>query len=145
MKSTVSRLLETEQLISSKEKEVAMARFERLLLIAGAATAERFTALELGDTEEANLLLAEAEAANTEAKKLQPIFNFNEEQFPNLPKHFLSMELVYNLGRRQLEELAASVGLHHNDQKQSGVELEVINEKIEDAISSKCSAITGSY
>ncbi|KAF2310834.1 hypothetical protein GH714_017533 [Hevea brasiliensis] len=115
MKSTVSRLQDTEQLISSKEKEVAMARFQRLLLIAGAATAERFTALELGDTEEANLLLAEAEAAKTEAKKLQPIFNFNEEQFPNLPKHFLSTELVFNLGRKQLAELAASVGLHHND------------------------------
>ncbi|XP_002510763.2 early endosome antigen 1 [Ricinus communis] len=109
IKSTVSRLQDTEQLISSKEKEVAMARFQSLLLIAGAATAERFAALELGDTEEANLLLAEAEAANAEAKKLQPIYNFNEEEFSNLPKHFISMELVSKLGRKQLIELAASV------------------------------------
>ncbi|KDP36708.1 hypothetical protein JCGZ_07999 [Jatropha curcas] len=111
MKNTVSRLLDTEHLISSKEKEVAMARFQRLLLIAGAATAERVSALELGDSEEANLLLAEAEAANAEAKKLQPIYNFNKEQFPNLPKHFISMELVFNLGRKQLADLAASVGI----------------------------------
>ena len=73
IKDTVNRLQETESLILSKEKEVAMARFQRLLLIAGAATAERIAALELGDLEEANLLLAEAEAADSEAKKLQPI------------------------------------------------------------------------
>ncbi|XP_075650305.1 uncharacterized protein LOC142620883 [Castanea sativa] len=109
IKDTVNRLQDTEGLILSKEKEVAMARFQRLLLIAGAATAERNAALEFGDLEEANLLLAEAEAADSEAKKLQPIYNFKVEEFENLPKHFISMELVSNLGRKQLAELAAAV------------------------------------
>lgn len=107
IKDTVDRLQTTEGLILSKEKEVAMARFQRLLLISGAATAERFAALERGDTNEANLLLAEAEAANDEAKKLQPTYNFKEEEFL-IPKQFIPVELVSNLGRKQLAELAAS-------------------------------------
>lgn len=106
IKDTVDRLQTTEGLILSKEKEVAMARFQRLLLISGAATAERFAALERGDTNEANLLLAEAEAANDEAKKLQPTYNFKEEFL--IPKQFIPVELVSNLGRKQLAELAAS-------------------------------------
>lgn len=109
IKDTVNRLQDSEGQILSKEKEVAMARFQRLLLIAGAATAERNAALEFGDPEEANLLLAEAEAADSEAKKLQPIYNFKVEEFENLPKHFISMELVSNLGSKQLAELAAVV------------------------------------
>ncbi|PQM37755.1 centrosome-associated protein CEP250 [Prunus yedoensis var. nudiflora] len=109
IKETVNRLQETEGHIQSKEKEVATARFERLLLISGIAKAEREAALELGDLEEANLLLAEAEAADSEAKKLQPIYNLKLEEVENLPKHFISMELISNLGRKQLEELAASV------------------------------------
>ncbi|KAJ0025207.1 hypothetical protein Pint_09400 [Pistacia integerrima] len=110
-KDTVERLQETEQLIISKEKEVAIARFQRLLIVAGAAMAERSAALELGNLEEANLLLGEAEAADQEAKKLKPIYNFREEEFVNLPKHFISMELVANFGKKQLAELAASVHL----------------------------------
>lgn len=108
IRDTINRLQEIEGLILSKEKEVAMSRFQRLLITAGAATAERSAALELGDLEEANLLLSEAEAADQEAKKLQPLYNFKEEEFANLPKHFISMELVTNLGRSQLVELAAA-------------------------------------
>ena len=107
IKDTVDRLQTIEGLILSKEKDVAMARFQRLLLISGAATAERFAALELGDTKEANLLLAEAEAANDEAKKLQPLYNFKEEEFL-IPKHIIPVELVSSLGSKQLAELAAS-------------------------------------
>lgn len=109
IKETVNRLQETEGHILSKEKEVATARFQRLLLISGIAKAEREAALELGDLEEANLLLAEAEAADSEAKELEPIYNFKLEEVDSLPKHFMSMELISNLGRKQLEELAASV------------------------------------
>ncbi|KAF5739264.1 myosin heavy chain non-muscle [Tripterygium wilfordii] len=109
IKNTISKLQETEGLILSKEKELAKARFQRLLLIAGAAIAERSAALELGDTEEANLLLAEAEEAKSEAKKLQPSYNFSEEELVYLPRHFISMELVSNLARDQLAELATSV------------------------------------
>lgn len=109
IKETVNRLQETEGHILSKEKEVATARFQRLHLISGIAKAEREAALELGDLEEANLLLAEAEAADSEAKELEPIYNFKLEEIDSLPKHFMSMELISNLGRKQLEELAASV------------------------------------
>ncbi|KAK2661025.1 hypothetical protein Ddye_007558 [Dipteronia dyeriana] len=111
IKDTINRLQETEGLILSKEKEVAMARFQRLLITAGAATAERSAVLKLGDLEEANLLLTEAEAADIEAKKLQPLYDLKEEDLENLPKHFISMELVANSDRKQLAELAASINL----------------------------------
>ncbi|KAH7566957.1 hypothetical protein ACOSP7_011399 [Xanthoceras sorbifolium] len=111
IKDTVNRLQETEGLILSKEKEVGLARFQRLLITAGAAAAERSAALGLGDLEEANLLLTEAEAADLEAKKLQPLYDFKEEDLENLPKHFISMELVANSDRKQLAELAASINL----------------------------------
>lgn len=110
IEDTINRLQEIEGLISSKEKEVAMARFQRLCIVAGAATAERSAALELGDLEEANLLLAEAEAAGQEAKKLEET-NLKEEEFTNLPEHFISMELVTNFGRKQLAELVAAIHL----------------------------------
>ncbi|XP_057489945.1 uncharacterized protein LOC130775954 [Actinidia eriantha] len=106
--NTVNKLQETEGHISTKEKEVAMARFQRLLLIAGAAKAERSASLDLGDLEEADMLLAEAEAAESEARRIQPVYNFKEEEFVNLPKQYVSMELVSNLGGKQLAELAAS-------------------------------------
>ncbi|KAJ8747884.1 hypothetical protein K2173_014531 [Erythroxylum novogranatense] len=85
IQNTVNKLQESEQLILSKEKEVAKARFQR------------FAALELGDDKEANLLLAEAEAARG--------------RICNHSKHFISLELVSNLGKKQLAELAASVDL----------------------------------
>ncbi|XP_057469769.1 nucleoporin nup211 isoform X1 [Actinidia eriantha] len=106
--NAVNKLQETEGQISTKEKEVAIARFQRLLLIAGAAKAERSASLELGDLDEADILLAEAEAAESEARKIQPVYNFKEEEFANLPKQYISMELVSNLGGKQLAELAAS-------------------------------------
>ncbi|GMI63641.1 hypothetical protein like AT5G25070 [Hibiscus trionum] len=110
IKHTVDKLQEIEGLISSKEKEVAVARFQRLLLIASAAKAERSAALELGDEEEANLLLAEADAANSEAKELQPKYNLKEEEFEDLPKHLISLELVTSLGHTKLADLAAMSG-----------------------------------
>lgn len=108
-RETMKWLQETEVSIQSKEKEVAKARFQRLLLIAGAAAAEGAAALESGDTGEANLLLAEAEAARCEAKKLQPIYNFHEDELSTIPKHFISAELVFNLGREKLADLVASI------------------------------------
>ncbi|XP_062101444.1 uncharacterized protein LOC133807249 [Humulus lupulus] len=108
---TVEKLQETEMVISSKEKEVAMARFQRLVLTAGYAEAERAAALEFGDVEEAKLLLAEKEAADSEAKELEPIYNFKVEELTNIPKHFISMELIANLGKKQLEELAVSIDI----------------------------------
>ncbi|PHT33543.1 hypothetical protein CQW23_25343 [Capsicum baccatum] len=108
---TIDRMQETEVQVSSKEKELAMARFQRLILIARAARAERSAALELGDHEEAEALMAEADAAEVEARKLQPIYNFNEEEIENLPELFISSELVSTLGHKQLAELAASANI----------------------------------
>ncbi|XP_022753277.1 myosin-9-like [Durio zibethinus] len=107
IKHTVDKLQDIEGLILSKEKEVAMARFQRLLLVAGATKAERSAALELGDIEEANLLLSEANAVDSEAKELQPKYNLKEEEFKDLPEHFISLELVANLGQKKLADLAA--------------------------------------
>ncbi|KAF7141792.1 hypothetical protein RHSIM_Rhsim06G0000200 [Rhododendron simsii] len=106
---TVNRLQEIDGQISTKEKEVAMARFQRLILIAGDAKAEGSAALELGDPKEADILLTEAEAAESEARKLQPIYEFKEEEFADLPKRYISMELVSSLGGKHLAELVASV------------------------------------
>ncbi|KAL3505539.1 hypothetical protein ACH5RR_035380 [Cinchona calisaya] len=106
--SIVNGLEHTESQVLMKEKELGMARLQRLTLIAEAATAERYAALELGDVEEADTLLAEADAAAGEARKLQPLYSFKDEDFGSLPKHFVPMELVSNLGGKQLAELVAS-------------------------------------
>lgn len=111
IKETINRLQETEVLISSKEKEVAFARFKRLLIVSGSANAERAYALELGDAEEAAILLAEAEAADAEAKALEPIYGFKEDELTDLPKQFISMELVSHLHGSQLSKLAESVDM----------------------------------
>ncbi|XP_028784644.1 envoplakin-like [Neltuma alba] len=110
IKTTLKQLQESEEMILLKEKELAMARFQRLLLTAGTARAEKAAALEMGDEEEANLLLAEAEAADCEAEKLQSTYNIKAEDFTNLKNHFISIDLVSHLGAKQLAELAAS---HH--------------------------------
>ncbi|KAI4297099.1 hypothetical protein L6164_037005 [Bauhinia variegata] len=111
IKDTLYKLQETEEMILLKEKELAMARFERLLLTAGTARAERTSAQEMGDVEEANLLLSEAEAAELEAEKLKSTYHFKGEDFTNSRKHFISMDLVSKLAQKQLEELAASLHL----------------------------------
>ncbi|WOG98352.1 hypothetical protein DCAR_0417693 [Daucus carota subsp. sativus] len=105
---TVNRLQDTEAHLLSKEKELAMTRFQILLLIAGAATSEKSAALQLGDVEEGEILLGEAEVAESEARKLQSTYNFKEAEFDDLPKHFISMELVSNLEGKKLVELAAT-------------------------------------
>lgn len=107
--NTIEELQETETQVSEKEKEVAMARFQRLILIADAANAERSAALELGDLEEAEVLLAEAEASSAEARNIQLLYDFRDTDVANLPKHFLPMELVSKLGHKQLAELLDSL------------------------------------
>lgn len=105
---TVNRLQDTEVYLLSKEKELAKTRFQILLLIAGAATSEKSAALQLGDVEEAEILLGESEVAESEARKLQSTYSFMDAEFDDLPKHFISMELVSNLGGEKLVELAAT-------------------------------------
>ncbi|TKY53831.1 hypothetical protein E2542_SST18237 [Spatholobus suberectus] len=48
----------------------------------------------MGDMEEANLLLAEAEAADCEAEKLQSTYKFEAEDFTDLRRHLISMDLI---------------------------------------------------
>ncbi|KAL2933708.1 Laminin-like protein lam-2, partial [Bienertia sinuspersici] len=101
------KLHEFEELVSSKEKEAALARFQRLRLISAAVTCERSAALELGDLEEANVLLAEAEAADSEAKQLQSLHNISDTKFGSLSEQFVPMELVSSFDGKKLEELAS--------------------------------------
>ncbi|KAF9601722.1 hypothetical protein IFM89_022709 [Coptis chinensis] len=108
---TVKNLNEKEELILLKEKEAAKSGCERLRLVSATAMAERSAALELGDLEEANTLLAEAEAADSEAKQLQQAHDLKEEEFENTAKQLISIELIANLGRRQLAEMAASISV----------------------------------
>lgn len=109
IKDTVNKLQESERLISSKEKEAAIAGCERLQLVATAAMAERTAALEMGDLEEADILLAEAEAANLEATKLQQAFEFEMEEIGRKANNFISMALIANLAGKELAEMAASI------------------------------------
>lgn len=109
IKDTVNKLQESERQISSKEKEAAIAGCERLQLVATAAMAERTAALEMGDHEEADILLAEAEAANFEATKLQQAFDFEMEEIGKKSNNFISMALIANLAGQELAEIAASI------------------------------------
>nr|XP_043613356.1 protein CROWDED NUCLEI 1 [Erigeron canadensis] len=102
----VEKLQEKEQNISLMEKELESVRYQRLILLAGAAMAERSAAIELGDMEEADILLKEAQTAEVEAKKIQK--THKEDEFESIPKSFIAMELVSTLDKKQLAELAAS-------------------------------------
>ncbi|XP_047316751.1 intracellular protein transport protein USO1 [Impatiens glandulifera] len=105
----LNTLQETENHILSKENETALTRFQRLLLIAGSAKSERSAVLAFGDTEEAEILLLEAETAESEARKLQEVHKFKEDEYVDfLPEKYISMELVSNLSGEQLAEFAAS-------------------------------------
>ncbi|KAK2425555.1 hypothetical protein QL285_024327 [Trifolium repens] len=108
IKGTLDKLQESEGMISLKEKELAMARYQKLLLTAATARAEKTAAQEMGDVEEANLLLAEAEAADCEAERIRSTYNFNAEDISNLRNDLVSMDLVSILDQKQLEKLAVS-------------------------------------
>ncbi|PNX85133.1 photosystem II CP47 chlorophyll apoprotein, partial [Trifolium pratense] len=111
IKGTLDKLQESEGMISLKEKELAMARYQKLLLTAATARAEKAAAQEMGDVEEANLLLAEAEAADCEAERIRSTYNFKVEDISNLRKDLVSMDLVSILDQKQLEKLDVSSSL----------------------------------
>ncbi|KAJ0678179.1 hypothetical protein HanOQP8_Chr12g0444911 [Helianthus annuus] len=103
----VQKLQEKEENIALMEKELETVRYQRLILLAGAATAEQSAAMKLGDVEEADILLQEAQAADSEAKKIQP--DSKSEKFDSkILNSFISMELVSTLDKNQLAELVAS-------------------------------------
>ncbi|KAF6159757.1 hypothetical protein GIB67_030015 [Kingdonia uniflora] len=107
IKDTSEKLHGTEELILMKEKDVAMAQWERLRLVAAASKVERSAALKLGDLEEADILLAEAEAFESQAKELQQTYDFKE--LANSAEELIAMELIVNLEGEQLAEMAASI------------------------------------
>ncbi|KAL0862416.1 hypothetical protein Bca101_041534 [Brassica carinata] len=110
IEETIKRLQELEKLILSKEKELSVSRFQRLRIDSGTAKAERSAAMELSDLEEANLLLEEAQEAESEAEKLKLACGLKEEDGEEEAKEcFVSMELIATFGLKKLQELAESV------------------------------------
>ncbi|KFK32925.1 hypothetical protein AALP_AA6G307100 [Arabis alpina] len=112
IEETIKRLQELERLILSKEKELAISRFQRLRIDSGTAKAERSAALEVDELEEANLLLEEAHEAESEAEKLKLTCDLKEEEEEEVKSYescFVSMELIATFGLKKLEELAETV------------------------------------
>lgn len=109
IKGKVTALQEAESLIISKDRDAAMARCERLRLVAASAREEWSAALEVEDIEEAENLLAEAEAADSEADKLQEACNFDGDQFIKISKHFISVAMASTLMGKQLTEKSTCV------------------------------------
>lgn len=109
IKGKVTALQEAESLIISKDRDAAMARCERLRLVAASAREEWSAALEVEDIEEADNLLAEAEAADSEADKLQEACNFDGDQFIKISKQFISVAMASTLMGKQLTEKSTCV------------------------------------
>ncbi|XP_057814947.2 uncharacterized protein LOC131028641 isoform X2 [Cryptomeria japonica] len=105
----VTALQEAEDLIMVKEREAAKARCERLRLVAASAREEWSTALEVEDLEEAGNLLGEAEAADSEADKLQKACSFDGEQFMKISKQSISVATASTLMGKQLTEKSSCV------------------------------------
>lgn len=109
IKSNVSMMLENEELVLQKEKDAAVASFKRLQLIAAAARSERSAALELGDLEEGEFLLKEAEVAEERARELQGTYSLNLEDHGNTSKYFSPLVLISKFSGHSLAEMADSL------------------------------------
>lgn len=77
LESRMSELLELEGQLQGKEKEAAVARYERLRLLATATRDERDGAVEVEDFEEAKSLDMEADAADREADEVWKEFGLD--------------------------------------------------------------------
>ncbi|KAL8150790.1 hypothetical protein V2J09_020598 [Rumex salicifolius] len=89
-----TKIHDIEGLVSSMERELAVTQFQRLSLLAISARSERTTALELGDVEEASVLLAEAEAAESIAEQLQIMHDISIKKLEEMPRSTVSEEDV---------------------------------------------------
>ncbi|KAJ6809441.1 cingulin [Iris pallida] len=119
IKGIVDKIHESEGLVLLKEKEAAMAGCKRLRLVAAAARAERTAALEMGDTEEGEILLKEAAVAESKARDLQETYDLEpEEEHEKTLGHFVSITLITNLAGKHLAEMAASFNLPSVDVSQ---------------------------
>ncbi|KAJ3677688.1 hypothetical protein LUZ60_003412 [Juncus effusus] len=105
MRSTGERIDEWEGLILVKEKEGATASFERLRLVAAAARAERAAALQAGDEEEGELLLAEAQAAECKAAELNQTYQLHH--------HIQEMEEEEEANQQQSAAFIINSSAHH--------------------------------
>lgn len=114
IKDVVDRIQDNEGLILLKEKEVAMAGCRRLWLVAASARAEGSAALELGDTEEAENLLKEADAAESKARELQATYDLELEEHGKNLVHPVSVAFIANLSGQQLTRMASSFHLSAN-------------------------------
>ncbi|KAJ0987165.1 hypothetical protein J5N97_005521 [Dioscorea zingiberensis] len=111
IKDTIDKMQESEELIICKEKEAAIAACQRLRLVAAAAMAERSAALELGDIEEGNILLQEAETADSKASELQKAHDLETEEHGKPFDPFISIALITNLSGQRLSEMISSFNL----------------------------------
>lgn len=105
IKGNVDSIQENEALVLLKEKEAALAGCNRLQLVAAAARAERLAALKMGDLEEGNILLKEAEAAESKAMELQELYSLDVEVDG---KKFVSLAFITNLDGDHLAEVASA-------------------------------------
>ncbi|XP_076881724.1 uncharacterized protein LOC143529931 [Bidens hawaiensis] len=120
LNQNVQKLQEKEENVLIMEKELEAVRYKRLVLVASAAKAERSAAMKIGDVEEANILLQEAEVADLEARKIQSDCK-NEEIDGEMLNSFVSMELVSTLDKNQLAELASNINGESRVKSEGGV------------------------
>ncbi|XP_010927486.2 uncharacterized protein [Elaeis guineensis] len=111
IKCILDQIQESEVLISQKEKEAAMTSFKRLQLVAAAARAERAAALEMGDEEEGDILLKEAESAECKTRELQEAYNLKSDNNEKTLDQFVSIASIANLAGQHLTEMASSLKL----------------------------------
>ncbi|WOL12027.1 hypothetical protein Cni_G20791 [Canna indica] len=105
IKGNVDKIQENEELVALKEKEAASAGCNRLQLVAAVARAERLAALKMGDFEEGNILLKEAEAAESKVIELQKTYNLDMEVDGN--NNAVSLEFITNLDEDHLTEVGS--------------------------------------
>ncbi|XP_017699547.2 FK506-binding protein 5-like [Phoenix dactylifera] len=111
IKGILDKIQECEMQISQKEKEAATTSFKRLQLIAAAARAERAEALEMGDDEEGDILLKEAESAECKTRELQEAYGLEPDGNEKTSDHFVSIASIINLAGQHLAEMASSLKL----------------------------------
>ncbi|KAF3331227.1 myosin heavy chain, non-muscle [Carex littledalei] len=118
IKATGERVQECEGLILVKEKEGAIAGYKRLQLVAASARAEREAALQAGDAEEAELILREAEVAESKARDLEETYHdllvdkekMVDETHLNSDS-ISSTAFIINLSSQHLAQIASSFTL----------------------------------
>ncbi|XP_078444010.1 neurofilament light protein [Wolffia australiana] len=99
IRSVARKVEEGEELALLKEKEAALAAWERLCLVAATAMAEQAAAAAAGDSDEAATLLSEAKAANSKAREFQERYGFSLESLEKASRCLLSIPMIINLSK----------------------------------------------